>query len=72
MDEYDVFMDEGRRLNTLTTLQEYAMRPDQLHRQFIIITPNNLSSVRTSNAVRIIKLNDPVRQTAHGLQQQTL
>jgi structural maintenance of chromosomes protein 6 len=72
MDEYDVFLDELTRKITLTSLQHYALSPEQNNRQFIIITPQNLSDIKTSNEVRIRSLGAPVRTSAHGLQQQTL
>lgn len=74
MDEYDVFMDEGRRNDTLRSIQQHSLRADQFGRQIIVITPNTLASVKTGNSdqVRIHKMADPIKQSAHGLQQQTL
>mmetsp|Transcript_12716 Transcript_12716/g.12359 ORF Transcript_12716/g.12359 Transcript_12716/m.12359 type:complete len:1152 (-) Transcript_12716:632-4087(-) len=72
MDEYDVFLDEVSRKVTLTELQRYALQPQQRGRQFLIITPNNLNDVITSNDVKIIKMAPPSRKSAHGLQQQTI
>lgn len=73
MDEYDVFLDNVARKLTLDQLQLYAFRPDQQFRQFIVITPHELSSVKSGPNVRIFKMQDPERrQTASGLQQQTL
>jgi chromosome segregation ATPase len=72
MDEYDVFLDEVSRKVTLTELQKYALMPAQRGRQFLIITPNNLNDVRTSNDVKIIKMAPPSRNSAHGLRQQTI
>lgn len=72
MDEYDVFLDEMTRKVTLINLQKYALDAEQRNRQFIIITPQNLSDVRTSNEVRIRSLGAPVRTSAHGMQQQVL
>ncbi len=72
MDEYDVFLDEVSRKLTLLQLQDYASSAIQRGRQFIIITPNNLNDIVTSDKCRILKMPDPVRRSAHGLQQQTL
>ena len=74
MDEYDVFMDEGRRNDTLKAIQEHCEKGEQKNRQMIIITPNTLASVKTNNTnlVRIFQMPDPVKSTAHGLQQTTL
>jgi hypothetical protein len=67
-------MDEGRRNDTLKSIQEHCMRSDQFSRQMIVITPNTLASVKTNNTdkVRIHKMPDPIKQSAHGLQQQTI
>lgn len=67
-----MFMDEARRADTLNAIQAHALRPEQLGRQMIIITPNSLASVKTTNQVRVFRMPDPQRQSAHGLQQQTL
>lgn len=73
MDEYDVFLDNVARKLTLDQLQVYAFRPDQMFRQFIVITPHDLSAVTATPTVRIFKMADPERRTsASGLQQQTL
>ncbi len=72
MDEYDVFLDEIARRTTLDQLQTYAFLPQQRSRQFIIITPHKLNDVKTSSRIKVIKLSDPVRRSAHGLQQQTI
>jgi chromosome segregation ATPase len=72
LDEYDVFMDEARRADTLLAIQQHALRPDQFGRQMIIITPNSLQSVKTTNHVRVFRMPDPNKVSAHGLQQQTL
>ncbi len=72
MDEYDVFLDQVVRKITLVQLMNYALTPEQRHRQFIIITPQDLSDIQVTNEVRIIRCPDPVRNTAHGAQQQTL
>jgi len=75
MDEYDVFMDEASRKLTLKLLTEYALKPEQRGRQFIIITPNNLSHVKTdASNVKIIQMQPPDRRerAASGPKQRTL
>lgn len=72
MDEYDVFLDEVSRKVTLDELQKYALTPQQRGRQLIIITPNNLNDVITSNDVRIKRMAAPQRNSARGPQQSVL
>jgi hypothetical protein len=56
----------------LDQIQQYAKRSDQANRQFIIITPQDISGVKTGPHTKIIQMPEPVRNTAHGLQQQTI
>jgi chromosome segregation ATPase len=72
MDEYDVFLDELARKVTLNQIVDYVADPRQKKKQFIIITPNNLKDVKSGNHVKIVKMKDPERRSAHGLQQQTI
>jgi chromosome segregation ATPase len=75
MDEYDVFMDEGSRKLSLEMLTDYAFTPEQKSRQFIIITPNNLNHVKTTNKIKIIQMQPPDRRersAAGGPRQRTL
>ncbi len=74
MDEYDVFLDEISRNKTLEILKDHALSPHFRCRQLIIITPNNLDTIRTSNQVRIHKLRNPDRaeRAATGSHQTTL
>ena len=72
MDEYDVYIDSVARRLTLDQLQAYSRSEDQRFRQFIIITPQTLADVKTSQFVHIFKMPDPVRQSAVGPQQQTI
>ena len=73
MDEYDVFLDEHARKVTLLELQNYALdNPQQRRRQFIIVTPNKLSSVTTNSEVRIHRMKPPLRDSSHGPRQTTL
>ena len=72
MDEYDVFMDQKTRSKTLDLLKTEAECPLHQHKQFIVLTPQQLNSVQTTNMVRIHSLKAPERITAAGLNQQTL
>jgi hypothetical protein len=73
MDEYDVFLDEAMRRKTLDLLVSYSKSLIMANRQFIILTPNSLSSINTDpKYVRIHRMPEPERRRSHGLQQQTL
>jgi chromosome segregation ATPase len=72
MDEYDVFLDQMARKLTLDILAEYARDKEQQGRQFIIITPQDLRHMTTSDEVRIHKMPDPERIHTNEPQQQTL
>jgi chromosome segregation ATPase len=72
MDEYDVFMDEARRNETLQSLISYTRLPDQRNRQMIVITPLSLKSVTVTDDVRVYELQEPDKGSAHGLQQATI
>lgn len=72
MDEYDVFMDEPTRKLTLELLKAYSCMPNQCQRQFIILTPHSLGNLSTGDRVHVSRMPEPVRLSAHGLQQQTL
>ena len=72
MDEYDVFLDEVSRTTTLKLLQDYANSSQNKGRQFIIITPHRLDNIVTTPNCQIVRMKDPERRTATGLQQQTL
>lgn len=72
MDEYDVYLDEPSRKLTLDQLQRYARQPKQHNRQFIILTPHTLGDICTGPFVRIFRMPDPTRISAHGPQQQVL
>ena len=71
LDEFDVFLDTQARKLTIQTLIFVAKKME--HRQFIFITPQDLSSVRSDKKVKIFKLRNPDRNNvAGGPTQQTL
>ncbi|KAJ8033739.1 Structural maintenance of chromosomes protein 6 [Holothuria leucospilota] len=59
LDEFDVFMDMINRKIVMELLLEVAK--DLRHRQFIFLTPQDMSKIRASPLVRIVRLNDPER-----------
>jgi len=61
MDEYDVFLDQITRKVTLDTIKKYALDKEQKGRQFIIMTPQSLSDVITTDEVRVHRMPMPVR-----------
>lgn len=72
MDEYDVFLDEISREITLKTIQQYALDKEQRGRQFIILTPHNVTGVVTTNEVRVKRMPTPHRRSALGPNQTTI
>ena len=71
LDEFDVFLDPEVRKLTIKSLIHVAKR--MKHRQFIFITPQDLSSITPDNELKILKLNPPDRhKNAGGPSQQTL
>jgi chromosome segregation ATPase len=71
MDEFDVFLDPVARKLALETLIKISKEME--HRQFIFITPQDLSNIKTDPKLRIFKLKPPVRSDkVGGPQQQTL
>ncbi|KAJ3094007.1 Structural maintenance of chromosomes protein 6, partial [Phlyctochytrium planicorne] len=62
LDEFDVFMDAVNRRISMKLMIDNA-RNDQVSRQYIFITPQDMSHVPGlgSNDVKIIKLRDPER-----------
>ncbi|GKY99180.1 structural maintenance of chromosomes protein 6 [Mayamaea pseudoterrestris] len=71
LDEFDVYLDPQNRQLVLGVLIHTAKV--LLHRQFIFITPQDLSSIKVDNLVRIFKLDAPERRDkAGGPVQQTL
>lgn len=71
LDEFDVFLDAETRKLVISSLIHVAKTLN--HRQFIFITPQDLSSIKPDDQVKILKLNPPDRhQVAGGPSQQTL
>ena len=71
MDEFDVFLDPVARKLALNTLIKLSKEME--HRQFIFITPQDLSQIQTDSKLRIFKLKPPARSSrVGGPQQQTL
>ena len=71
MDEFDVFLDPVARKLALETLIQISKEME--HRQFIFITPQDLSNIPTDPKLRIFHLKPPVRSSmVGGPQQQTL
>jgi chromosome segregation ATPase len=71
MDEFDVFLDPLARKIALNTLITTAKEME--HRQFIFITPQDLSSLKTDPKLKIFQMRPPARNVSvGGPQQQTL
>lgn len=71
MDEFDVFLDPVARKIAMENLVRVAK--EMGHRQFIFITPQDVSNLKTDPQLRIFKMNPPKRNaTVGGAQQQTL
>lgn len=71
MDEFDVFLDPVARKQAMETLVQVSQ--EMTHRQFIFITPQDVSSLRTTPLLKIFKMKRPERSShVGGLQQQTL
>ncbi|KAM3603130.1 uncharacterized protein V6R79_017017 [Siganus canaliculatus] len=59
LDEFDVFMDMVNRRISMDMMLKVAA--GQLYRQFIFLTPQNMSSLPASNIIHILRLKDPDR-----------
>lgn len=71
MDEFDVFLDPVSRKIAMDTMVSVAK--DMEHRQFIFITPQDLSSLKTDPMLKIFHLKAPARNSLVGVPtQQTL
>ena len=67
MDEFDVFLDPVARKIALQTMINIAK--DMEHRQFIFITPQDLSNIQTDDKLRIFQMKPPKRSHTGGAQQ---
>ncbi|XP_015279257.1 PREDICTED: structural maintenance of chromosomes protein 6 [Gekko japonicus] len=59
LDEFDVFMDMINRRIAMDMMLKMA--DSQRYRQFILLTPQNMSSLPTSRFIRILRMQDPER-----------
>jgi chromosome segregation ATPase len=64
MDEFDVFLDTHARKLAISTLVHMAKSME--HRQFIFITPQDVSSVKIDEKVRVFTLKPPERNEVAG------
>ena len=60
LDEFDVFMDMMNRRVSIKLL--LAIAKEQLSRQFILLTPQDMSYVHADERVNIFRLADPERE----------
>lgn len=71
LDEFDVFLDPVTRKLTIEALIQMAK--SMSHRQFVFITPQDVSNVNTDPMLKIVKMNPPERRNVvGGPTQQTL
>ncbi|XP_075717183.1 structural maintenance of chromosomes protein 6 [Rhinoderma darwinii] len=59
LDEFDVYMDMVNRRISMDMM--LTMADSQRFRQFILLTPQNMSSLPPSNIIRILRMQDPDR-----------
>ncbi|NWS72921.1 SMC6 protein, partial [Crotophaga sulcirostris] len=59
LDEFDVYMDMVNRRIAMDMILKAA--DSQNHRQFILLTPQSMSSLPTSSRIRILRMQDPER-----------
>ncbi|XP_030346919.1 structural maintenance of chromosomes protein 6 isoform X3 [Strigops habroptila] len=59
LDEFDVYMDMVNRRIAMDMILKVA--GSQRHRQFILLTPQSMSSLPTSSRIRILRMQDPER-----------
>jgi chromosome segregation ATPase len=72
LDEFDVFLDSPTRKLTIDLLIRLA-KEEMGHRQFLFITPQDLSGVTSDPQLKIMKLRPPERNAVvGGPSQQTL
>jgi len=68
MDEFDVFMDSSNRKLSLDLLLENARAPRNKTRQYILLTPHDISGV-TGNDVHKIRMRPPEKDFGRAQQQ---
>lgn len=56
IDEYDVYMDN---VNRLATTQLLMMAIENRKNQFIFLTPQDISHIKSANNIKIVKLKEP-------------
>jgi chromosome segregation ATPase len=71
LDEFDVFLDTPTRKLIIKLLIKLALTK-MSHRQFIFITPQDISVCKSNPRVKILRLLPPNRHGAIGQSQQTL
>ncbi|NXP78639.1 SMC6 protein, partial [Ramphastos sulfuratus] len=59
LDEFDVYMDMVNRRIAMDMILKVA--DSQQHRQFILLTPQSMSSLPSSSRIRIFRMQDPER-----------
>ncbi|XP_066453092.1 structural maintenance of chromosomes protein 6 [Eleutherodactylus coqui] len=59
LDEFDVYMDMVNRRISMDMM--LTMADSQRFRQFILLTPQHMSSIPTTHLIRILRMNDPER-----------
>ncbi|NXF93268.1 SMC6 protein, partial [Eubucco bourcierii] len=59
LDEFDVYMDMVNRRIAMDMILKVA--ESQQHRQFILLTPQSMSSLPSSSRIRIFRMQDPER-----------
>ncbi|NXG57818.1 SMC6 protein, partial [Hemiprocne comata] len=59
LDEFDVYMDMVNRRIAMDMILKVA--DSQHHRQFILLTPQTMSSLPASSRIRILRMQDPER-----------
>ncbi|XP_060677903.1 structural maintenance of chromosomes protein 6-like [Hemiscyllium ocellatum] len=59
LDEFDVYMDMVNRRISMDMMLKVAS--SQRYRQFIFLTPQNMSSLPSSRLIRILRMHDPER-----------
>lgn len=64
LDEFDVFMDMANRRVAMEMMLEIAMHDE--FKQFIFLTPHDISSLPQSSQIRVWKMADPERGQANG------